>query len=129
MYRLSLIISEIFTKYLPAATKAKVELNLDFPDTTQTVSQPELIKADLDQQLKSTLQNTHGGEISVSVTRDAIIITDPATTLSPAACALLSSTRVHVKSRTGFGTTVTISLTSPTSPEAPTQPELPTTAS
>ena len=85
MYRLSLIISEVFNKYLPLADQAKVQLNLDFSDTTQQVAHPEAVKHDLDQQLSSALQHTVGGEISVAVTNRAITITDAATVLSPAA--------------------------------------------
>lgn len=120
MYRLSLIISEVFNKYLPLADQAKVQLNLDFSDTTQQVAHPEAVKHDLDQQLSSALQHAVGGEISVAVTDHAITITDPATVLSPAACALLSNRRVTVKSRTGFGTTVTIQLSTPDRTELPT---------
>ena len=119
MYRLSLIISEVFNKYLPLADQAKVQLNLDFSDTTQQVAHPEAVKHDLDQQLSSALQHTVGGEISVAVTDRAITITDVATVLSPAACALLSNRRVTVKSRTGFGTTITIQLSTPDRTESP----------
>lgn len=119
MYRLSLIISEVFNKYLPLADQAKVQLNLDFSDTTQQVAHPEAVKHDLDQQLSSALQHTVGGEISVAVTDHAITITDAATVLSPAACALLSNRRVTVKSRTGFGTTITIQLSTPNRTESP----------
>lgn len=110
MYRLSLIISEVFNKYLPLADQAKVQLNLDFSDTTKQVQHPEAVKHDLDEQLGSALQHTVGGEISVTVTDHTITITDQETVLSPAACALLSNRRVTVKSRTGFGTTITIQL-------------------
>ena len=103
MYRLSLIISEVFNKYLPLADQAKVQLNLDFSDTTQQVAHPEAVKH----------------EISVAVTDRAITITDAATVLSPAACALLSNRRVTVKSRTGFGTTITIQLSTPDRTESP----------
>ena len=34
MYRISLIINEIYNKYLPLAEEAGITLNLDFPDPT-----------------------------------------------------------------------------------------------
>lgn len=110
MYRLSLIISEVYNKYLPLAEKGRVALNLDFSDTTKTVDDPEAIKADLEKHLGSALDRSISGEVSIAVEPDAIIITDSGTTLSKPLCSLLSRGRVNVTSRVGFGTTVRISL-------------------
>lgn len=110
MYRLSLIIGEIYNKYLPLAEKDGVRLNLDFSDTTQEIADPERIKQDLDTHLQSALQRTTKDEISIAVTGREIVITDAGTTLSKPACALLSNRFVTVKSRVGFGTTITIAL-------------------
>lgn len=110
MYRLSLIISEIYNKYLPLAEKGDISLNLDFSDTTQTVTDPESIKADLDKHLGSALSRSERGEISIAVEQNAIIITDSGTILSKPICTLLSKGRVSITSRVGFGTTVRISL-------------------
>ncbi len=117
MYRLSLIISEVYNKYLPLAEKGRVALNLDFSDTTKTVDDPEAIKADLEKHLGSALDRSISGEVSIAVESDAIIITDSGTTLSKPLCSLLSRGRVNVTSRVGFGTTVRISLLPP--PEQP----------
>lgn len=117
MYRLSLIISEVYNKYLPLAEKGRVALNLDFSDTTKTVDDPEAIKADLEKHLSSALDHSISGEVSIAVESDAIIITDSGTTLSKPLCLLLSRGRVNVTSRVGFGTTVRISLLPP--PEQP----------
>ncbi len=113
MYRLSLIISEVYNKYLPLAEKGRVALNLDFSDTTKTVDDPEAIKADLEKHLGSALDRSVSGEVSIAVESDAIIITDSGTTLSKPLCSLLSRGRVNVTSRVGFGTTVRISLLPP----------------
>ena len=123
MYRLSLIISEVYNKYLPLAEKGSVSLNLDFSDTTQTVDDPEAIKADLEKHLSSALNRSVNGEISIAVSQDAIAITDSGTTLSKPLCALLSRGRVSVNSRIGFGTTVSISLLPTPKPAATTKPE------
>lgn len=110
MQRLSIIISEIYNKYLPLTSQNGIELNLDFPDSTQEVEDPTTIKEVLDQHLDSALQRTKSGHINISVGKDAIKITDSGTILSKTLCHLLSNNRVEVKSRVGFGTTATIFL-------------------
>ncbi len=113
MYRLSSIISEIYNKLLPLAEKSQIQLSLDFPDTTQTINDPEVIKSDLEQHLNSALARTKknaGNQITVAVRKSQIIITDTGTILSKPICAMMSNSRVNVKSRIGFGTTVTINL-------------------
>lgn len=127
MYRLSLIISEIYNKYLPLAEKGNIRLNLDFSDTTKTIDDPETIKADLEKHLSSALSRSDRGEISIAVEEDAMIITDSGTILSKPICALLSKGRVNVSSRVGFGTNVRISLL-PSSPESSPEPALPAPA-
>ncbi len=118
MQRLSLIISEIYNKFLPLADNSQVKLSLDFPDTTQTVTDPEAIKTDLETQLNSALSRTKSGEITIAVRKQQIIITDTGTILSKPLCAFMSNSRIQVKSRIGFGTTVTIQLAS-SEPESP----------
>lgn len=108
MYRLSLIISEIYNKYLPLAEKDGIILNLDFSDTTKEITDPERVKQYLDEHLNSTLKRSDKGEVTISVDRSAITITDSATTLSHTACTLLSNKYIDVTSRVGFGTTVKI---------------------
>lgn len=108
MYRLSLIISEIYNKYLPLAEKDGIILNLDLSDTTKEIADPERVKKFLDEHLNSTLKRSDKGEVTIGVDKNAITITDTATTLSHAACALLSNRYIDVASRVGFGTTVKI---------------------
>lgn len=108
MYRLSLIISEIYNKYLPLAEKDGIILNLDFSDATKEIADPERVKKFLDEHLSSTLQRSDKGEVTIGVDKSAITITDSATTLSHAACALLSNRYIDVTSHVGFGTTVKI---------------------
>lgn len=108
MYRLSLVINEIYNKYLPLAEKAGITFNLDFPDPTAKVLEPETIKNKLDKHVESALGRTVKGEIAINVHRDKIVITDTGTVLSKPMIAMLTSEKVTVKSRVGFGTTVTI---------------------
>ena len=114
MHNLALIISEIYNKFLPLAEKSQLQLSLDFPDTTQEVTDPETLKTDLEQQLSSIITHSQKGNITIAVRKQQIIITDTGTILSKPICALMSNSRIQVKSRVGFGTTITISLSSPT---------------
>ena len=112
MYRLSLIIGEIYNKYLPLAEKKGISLSLDYPDTTGSIANPEEIKADLEKHLDSALSRSKNSNITIAARRDCIVISDSGTTLSKPVCKLLSNSRVEVKSRVGFGTTVKINLKS-----------------
>lgn len=120
MYRLSLIISEIYNKYLPLAEKEGIILNLDFSDTTKEITDPDRIKRYLDDNLSSTLKRSDRGEVTIGVDKTSITITDSATTLSHTACALLSNRYIEVSSRVGFGTTVKIFLQPRELPAQPT---------
>lgn len=108
MYRLSFVIHEIYNKYLPLAEKAGISLNLDFPDPTIKVKEPSKVKDKLDKHVDSALKRTLKGEISINVHRGKIIIKDTGTVLSGPMITLLTSEHVSVKSKVGFGTTVTI---------------------
>ena len=111
MYRLSLVIDEIYNKYLPEAVKAGVQFNLDFPDRTTKIKDPEKIKKVLDVHVGSAMKRTKKGEISIFVSKNKIEIRDSGTVLSGPAKALLdASDHVKVTSRVGFGTKVLISF-------------------
>ena len=108
MYRLSLVINEIYNKYLPLAEKAGISLNLDFPDPTVKVKDPARIKKNLDKHIESAFGRTISGEISINVFRDKIVLKDTGTVLSKPLIKLLSGEKIEIKSKPGFGTTVTI---------------------
>lgn len=110
MFRLSIVINEIYLKYLPLAEKMGITLNLDFPDPTIKIDKTENVRKELDKSVKSALGRTIRGEIKIEVKKGKIIVTDSGTTLSKEACAALSSKHVIIKSRVGFGTTATISF-------------------
>lgn len=118
MQRLSTIINDIYNKFLPLAERTNVQLDLDFADPTQEVSDPEELKREVEFQLKAILDTADEGNISLAVKNDAIVITDSGTILSPTFAGLLTTERVSVKSRVGFGTTVTISFKRATSNES-----------
>ncbi len=118
MTKLSLIIGEIYSKYLPLAEKASIRLDLDIADPTEETGEDENLKAELDKQLKAALKRTPNGEIKIAADKNKIVIQDSGTTLSPTACTLLSRGRVSAKSRVGFGTTVKIDLEPKSSPKS-----------
>lgn len=101
-------INKIYQKYLPIVKKLGVSLDVDFPDTTLTIGGKEHIEKALDKSVKSAVSRSRGGHITITVRPGKIIVKDNGTTLSKAACKLLTTEHVEVKSRVGFGTTVTI---------------------
>ena len=116
MYRLSLVINEIYNKYLPEAVKAGVTLNLDFPDPTIRVDSPSRVKKTLEEHVpkailrvsKANDSKPKKGEVKISVSKLGVEIRDTGTTLSSEAVKLLSGKHVEVKSRVGFGTRILI---------------------
>ena len=110
MYRLSIIVNEVFQKYLPMAEKAGVRLDLDFRDPKAEAGEIEAIRADLEKNLKNAVERNEKlkGQVTLTVDKEKIQIKDSGTVLLKVACGLLSKGRVEVKSRVGFGTTVTI---------------------
>lgn len=111
MKRLSLLVSDVYNKYLPISEKQKIELNLNITDYDSEVADIDEIQSQLDEQLQNLLQNSRkNGAVSLGVQQDYIVIRDSETVLSPLVCAALSRGRVKVKSRVGFGTTIYISV-------------------
>lgn len=108
MYRLSVIINDLYLKYLPLAERAGLKLNLDLKDPTIEIEDGEKVKKAVEKNLQAVVDKSYKGEITISVGHDELTISDSGTVLSPTACALLSNERVEVKSKVGFGTTVTI---------------------
>ncbi len=110
MYRLSLIISEIYNKFLPLAEKNGIQLNLDLIDSDVVTEELTGIKDDVEKAISEAIGRSAQGEIAIQVNRKEIIISDTGTTLSRPVCALLSGKYIDVSSRVGFGTKVRISL-------------------
>ena len=109
MERVSEIINKIYLKYLPIVKKLGITLDIDFPDTTLTIREKERVERDIDKTVRSAVSRTkNNGRIVIIVRPGKIIVTDNGTILSKTTCELLSTEHVEVKSRVGFGTTVTI---------------------
>ena len=108
MFRISEIIENLYQKYLPIVKKLGVSLDVDFPDTTLTIREKEKVEKALDKSLRSAVKRHRNGRISIIVRPGKIIVKDDGTILSKTTCDLLTTEHVTVKSRVGFGTTVTI---------------------
>ena len=109
MERISETISKIYEKYLPIVKKVGATLDVDFPDTTLTIREKERIERDIDKTVRSAVNRTKSnGRIVITVRPGKVIVTDNGTILSKTTCELLTTEHVEVKSRVGFGTTVTI---------------------
>ncbi len=111
MERVSEVINNIYQKYLPIAKQFGITLDLDFPDITLTVHEKERIKESVDKHMRLAVdrsKNTKNARIIIAVRPGKITITDNGTTFSKSTSELISSEHIKVKSRVGFGTTVTI---------------------
>lgn len=108
MVKISEIIETLYQKYFPIVKKLGVSLDVDFPDTTLTIRERERVEKDLDKSLRSAVKRSRHGRISIVIRPGKIIVKDDGTILSKSACDLLTTEHVKVKSRVGFGTTVTI---------------------
>lgn len=108
MYRISAIIEEAFSTFLPIAEKRRVGFDIDFPDPTLRVDRPSLVRKPLFEQLPLAI-NRAEKRVSLSVTGTGVIIRDDGIALSPdASRRLAEQENVTVKSRVGFGTEVRI---------------------
>lgn len=108
MERISDTITKVYQKYSPIVKKLDVSLDIDFPDTTIKIGEKARVEKELEKSLKNAVSRSRGGRIVVAVRPGKITVTDDGTTLSKAACELLTTEHVKVKSRVGFGTVVTI---------------------
>ncbi len=108
MKRASEIVSAIYQKYLPKVKAVGITLDVDFPDTTLFVEDGERIEKDLEKSIKSAIARTKSGQIKITMKKGKFTISDTGHTLSKSTCDALSTEHIKVKSRVGFGTTVTI---------------------
>lgn len=108
MERLSEIISRLYEKYLPKIKAVGITFDLDFPDTTIIVKDKERVEKDLDKSLSSAITRAKNGKIKITVRKNKITVSDSGLVLDRSTCEKLSNDYVKVKSRVGFGTTVTI---------------------
>lgn len=108
MERLVEIVNRVCKKYLPTIKNVGITFDLDFPDTTLTVKDKERIEKDLDRGMKSAVSRTKKGAIKLSIKKGEISITDTGTVIDKTTCREISNDHFIVKSRVGFGTTITI---------------------
>ena len=111
MYRLSVIIEEIYQKYAPLAERRGLRFNLDFPDLTRRIERPSSVRKPLEALMPGAVKRAER-EVSLMVAKDYIIVRDDGVALAPDAVCELSEgfENVSAKSRVGFGTEVKIRL-------------------
>jgi signal transduction histidine kinase len=108
MAKVSEIVSKICKKYMPRIREVGISFDLDFPDTTITIENHERVEKDLDRSMKSAIKRTPNGHITLSIKKGEIIISDTGTVVDKTTCKKYTTEHFIVKSRVGFGTTVTI---------------------
>lgn len=117
MARLSDITNPIFREYTPILNRVGIELDLDLKNPITEVKNPKPLEFELKKYLEFTtvLQATSDGNLRTTDKRIVIsdrphqvIIKDHSAVLSPEQRQLLTSDTTSIKSRVGFGTTVTI---------------------
>ncbi len=113
MKRLSVMISDIYNKYLPFSKSQRIAFDLNVSEFDGDIVDIDEIESHLDEQLQNLLKESREhGAISLGIENGYIVIRDSETILSPLVCQALSKGRVEVKSRVGFGTTIYISTES-----------------
>ena len=108
MEKLHDIVIRVTKKYLPTIRNIGITFDLDFPDTTIDVDDKERVEKDLDRGMKSAVSRTKKGSIKMSIKKGEISITDTGTIIDKSTCKKISNEHFIVKSRVGFGTTITI---------------------
>lgn len=107
------LISKMYRKQLPLAERKHLTLNLDLRSGNLEVEHPTKLEQLLAAVIDSATSHGHqGGKITIKVTPLHIIIQDDGRALSRQQIANFESEGLSVKSRVGFGTTVTIRLES-----------------
>ena len=102
------IVNRVCKKYLPTIKNVGITFDLDFPDTTIMTEDKDRVEKDLDRGMKSAVSRTKKGTIKLSIKKGEISITDTGTVIDKTTCREISNEHFIVKSRVGFGTTVTI---------------------
>lgn len=108
-------IHNLYNKVLPIAQNSGVELDLDYSEPAELEIKVEAddpkLQAELEEELKNAITRTDSGRVKLKVSDGVITISDTGTILSRPLCESLSHGRVKVKSRVGFGTSISIDLT------------------
>lgn len=108
MERINETINKIYLKYSVVAKKNGTTLDIDFPDVTLTVDNKERIEKALEKAIKDAIKRSRGGKITIAVRKGKITVSDDGKTLNKIDQEKMSSEFVKIKSRIGFGTSVTI---------------------
>ena len=111
MVKLADIIEPIYREYTPVLQRAKITLDLDLENPILELKHPATPEFELKKYLEFITSTRAGqGSIVISSCGDQLIVKDSSSVLSPEQRELFTSDNTSVKSRVGFGTTLSIKL-------------------
>lgn len=111
MVKLADVIEPIYREYTPVLQRAKITLDLDLENPTLELKHPATPEFELKKYLEFTASaGIKQGSIIISSHDDQLIVKDNSLVLSPEQRELFTSKDTSVKSRVGFGTTLSIKL-------------------
>lgn len=111
MVKLSEVIDPIYREYAPILESAGLELGLDVKNPILEVKDPSTIEFELKKYLEWINSNgPRQGKVIIFDQDNKIIIRDSSTVLDSEQINLFISDTVSIKSRVGFGTTISIKL-------------------
>lgn len=120
MVKLSAIINPIYREYTPLLRRIGLILDLDLKNPTTPVNDPDALQFELkkyldlaltpDKDLAGALRSTPGRIVISDQPAHCLSVKDTSLVISPTQRQALTSKSTSVKSRLGFGTTFTISI-------------------
>lgn len=106
----------LYNQLLPRCEAQKIALNLDLPDPTISVSDPENLKKTTKKLVSAAMKRiVRHGTITIAAkkgTKSALILTvkDTGAALDPQERDKLEDDTTTVRSRMGYGTTITVKI-------------------
>lgn len=111
--RLAFYINHLYRKYAPLGAQHGLQLDLDLTSPDALVGNYRAVEEALEAYLSHSTNSHHPGHLIISDTKDSVIIKDDSLVLSPEERQKFTSDITSVKSRVGFGTTLTIQIIPP----------------
>ncbi|MBR3220401.1 hypothetical protein IKF76_00840 [Candidatus Saccharibacteria bacterium] len=111
MTKLADIIEPIYREYTPVLQRSKITLDLDLENPILEIKNPATPVAEIKKYLEFVaVSGNRQGNIVISNRGKTVFIKDTTTVLSPEQRQSFTSDITSVKSRVGFGTTLSIKL-------------------
>ena len=116
MKKISDILMPLYNKYLPECEERKISLNLDLPDPTIPVDDPKELEKTLKKLIKdATKRIGKKGSITIGARKGikyaiVLAVKDTGPALTSEERENLEAENTEVRSRMGYGTTITIKI-------------------